>query len=109
MLNFVAFFFFLIVFIVNVCCIYILKERKKIIKLKKKRKTAKHDNAKINVSLNIPCTFLLLKAGAFLQTFFPRKTKIEVFRTSVFFNSKCLTFPLLINLFISLIELQNID
>ena len=32
-----------------------------------RRKTAKEDNVKINVSPSIPCTFLLFKASAFLQ------------------------------------------
>ena len=93
-------------------------------------KTAEDDNAKINIFPNILCTFLLFKAGAFLQILFSEK--IEVLRTSVFFNNKCLTLlrllayffnwtkehpletsnkityiPLLINLFISLIELEH--
>ena len=38
-----------------------------------RRMTAEDDNAKINVFPDIPCTFLLFKAGAFLQIFFPRK------------------------------------
>ena len=33
-------------------------------------KTAKNNNAKTNVSSNIPCTFLLFKVSAFLQIFF---------------------------------------
>ena len=62
-------------------------------------------------------SFLLFKASAFLQIFFLRKTKIEeVLRTSVFLISKCLTLktsdkkhiPLLIDLFISLIELEHL-
>ena len=32
-----------------------------------RRKTAEDDNAKINVSPNIPCTFLLFKGSAFIQ------------------------------------------
>ena len=40
-----------------------------------RRKTAKEDNAKIIVSPNIPCTFMLFKASLFLQIFFPRKSK----------------------------------
>ena len=35
----------------------------------------KDDNAKVNVPPDIPCTFLLFKASAFLQIFFPRKSK----------------------------------
>ena len=57
--------------------------------------TAEDDNARINVSSNIPLTFLFFKASAFLHIFFPRKSK--VLRTSVFLSSKCLT--LLINVF----------
>ena len=38
-----------------------------------RRKTAKDGNVKINVSSNIPCTFLLFEANAFLQIFFPKK------------------------------------
>ena len=37
-----------------------------------KRKTAEDNNAKTNVSPNIPCIFLLFKASAFFQIFFPR-------------------------------------
>ena len=39
-----------------------------------RRKTAEDDNAKTNVSLNIPCpcTILLFKASTFLQISFPR-------------------------------------
>ena len=40
-----------------------------------RRMTAEDDNAKKNVSPNIPCTFLLFKASSFLQIFFPRKSK----------------------------------
>ena len=54
-------------------------------------KTAEDDNAKINIFPNILCTFLLFKASAFLQIFFPR-FEIEVLRTSVFVNSKYLKF-----------------
>ena len=68
-----------------------------------RRKTAE-DNAKIHVSPNIPCTFLLFEASAFLQIFFPRNLLFrQVLRTSVFLNSKCLTF-LYFNLFISLLR-----
>ena len=37
-----------------------------------RQKTAEDSNAKINISLNIPFTFLLFKASVFLQIFFPR-------------------------------------
>ena len=37
------------------------------------RRTAEDDDAKINVSLNIHCTFLLFKASAFLQFFWWEK------------------------------------
>ena len=77
-----------------------------------RRKAAEDNNAKINVSPNIPCTFLLFKASAFLQIFFPRNLLFrQVLRTSVFLNSKCLKtsnkrthIPLFINQFVSLIE-----
>ena len=36
------------------------------------QKTAEDNNAKINISLNITCTFLLFKASAFLQILFLR-------------------------------------
>ena len=42
-----------------------------------RRKTAQDDNSKINVSPNIPCTFLLFKSSAFIQIFFPRKSKFS--------------------------------
>ena len=62
-------------------------------------KTAEDNNAKINVSPNIPCTFLLFKANAFIQIFSPRNLLCQqVFRMSTFFNSKCLIF---LDLFIS--------
>ena len=48
-----------------------------------KRETTQDDNAKINVYPNIPCTFLLFKASAFPQIFFPKKMKIEVLGTLV--------------------------
>ena len=41
-----------------------------------RRKTPEEVNVKINVSPNIPCTFLLFKASAFLQIFVPRKLEI---------------------------------
>ena len=37
-----------------------------------RRKTAEDNNAKIKVFPNMPCTFLLFKASAYLQIFFPR-------------------------------------
>ena len=39
------------------------------------RKTAEDDYVNINVPSNITCTFLLFKVSAFLQIFFPRKSK----------------------------------
>ena len=57
-----------------------------------RRKTAE-DNPKINFSPNIPFTFLLFKGSAFLHIFFPRNLLFRhILRTSVFLNSKCLTF-----------------
>ena len=61
---------------------------------------------------NMLCTFLLFKARAFLQIFFPRNLLFrQVSRTSVFVSSKCLKtsnkkthIPLIINQFVSLIE-----
>ena len=43
-----------------------------------RRERAEHDNAKINVSANIPCTFFLFKGSAFLHIFFPIKMKFNV-------------------------------
>ena len=46
-----------------------------------RRKTAEDDNATINVSANIPCTFLLFKGSAFLQIklkFWKRKFFITI-------------------------------
>ena len=43
-----------------------------------RRKTAEDNNANINVPPNIPCTFLyffFFKVSAFLQNFFPEKSK----------------------------------
>ena len=40
-----------------------------------RRKRAEDNNAKINIFPKIPCTFLLFKVRAFLQIFFPRKSK----------------------------------
>ena len=37
-----------------------------------RRKAAEDNNAKINVSPNIHCIFLLFKASAFLEIFIPR-------------------------------------
>ena len=54
--------------------------------------------------------FLLFKANAFLQIFFPRNLLFgQVLRTSVFLNSKCLKTSNKIThipLFVSLIELK---
>ena len=80
-----------------------------------RQKTAEDNNVKINIFPNVPCTFLLFKASAFLQMFFPRNLLFrQVLRTSVFLNSKCLKtsnkrthIPLFINQFVSLIE-QNV-
>ena len=46
-----------------------------------RRKTSE-DDVKINVSTDIPCTFLLLKASAYLQIFFPRKTSFKFCTTT---------------------------
>ena len=78
-------------------------------------KTAQDDNAKIKFSPNIPGTFLLVRASAFLQIFFLRNFLFpQVLRTSVFLNSKSLKtlnkrrhMPLFINQFVSLIELKR--
>ena len=43
-----------------------------------RRKTTEGNNVKINVSMNIPCTFLLFEARVFLLIIFPRKTSFEV-------------------------------
>ena len=40
-----------------------------------RQKTAEDDNAKINVSLNILCTYMLFKPSAFLQILFQKKSK----------------------------------
>ena len=57
------------------------------------QKTAEDNNAEINVSPNIPCTFLLFKASAFLEIFFSRYLPFwQVLRMPVFLSSKCLTF-----------------
>ena len=40
-----------------------------------RQKIAEDDNAEINIFPNIPYTFLLFKASAFLQFYFPRKSK----------------------------------
>ena len=42
-----------------------------------RRKAAEGDNANINVPPNITCTLLPFKVSAFLQVFFPRKSKFE--------------------------------
>ena len=44
-----------------------------------RRKRALDNNAKINLSPNIPFTFLLFEAIAFLQIFFPRKNQFVSF------------------------------
>ena len=50
-----------------------------------RRKTAKHNNAKINFSPNMHCTFLLIKSNAILQIFFLINLLFrEVLRKSVF-------------------------
>ena len=49
-----------------------------------RRKTTKDNNAKINVSPNTPCNFLLFKASVFLQIFSPRNPLFrQVLRTSL--------------------------
>ena len=73
-----------------------------------------NNNAKMNASPNIPCTFLLFKASAVLQIFFPRNLLFQqVLRMSIFLISKCLKtsnkrthIHLFINQFVSLIELK---
>ena len=77
-----------------------------------RQKTAEDNNAKINISPNIPWTLLLFKASAFLQIFFSRNLLFpQILRMSVFLNSKCLKtskkgiqIALFINQFVSLIE-----
>ena len=55
-------------------------------------KTTEDNSAKINVTPNIPCIFLLFKASAFLQVLFSRNLLFrQVLRTSVFLSSKSLT------------------
>ena len=62
----------------------------------------------------MPCTFLLFKASAFLQIFFPRNLLFrQVLRTSIFLNIKYLKtsnkrtrISLFINQIVSLIELR---
>ena len=63
-----------------------------------RRKTVEDNNSKINVSPNIPYTFLLFKASAFLseKCTFPIR-----FENVSFFHSTCLT---LLYLFISLLK-----
>ena len=73
-------------------------------------KTAEDNKAKINVFPNIPSK--LFKASVFLPIFSPRNLLfLQVLRTSVFRNSKCLKtsnkrthIPLFINQIVSLIE-----
>ena len=51
------------------------------------------NNAKINASSDIPCTFLLFKASPVLQSFFLRNVLFpQVLRTPVFLSSTFLTF-----------------
>ena len=58
-----------------------------------RQKIAEDNNAKINVSLNIFYIFLVFKASAFLQILFPKNLLFrQNLRTSVFLDSKCLTF-----------------
>ena len=66
-----------------------------------RQKTAEDNNAKINIFPNIFCTFLLFKAIPLLLISFSKNLLfLQVLRTSVFLNSKCLTF---LYLFISLL------
>ena len=44
-----------------------------------KRNTGEDSNTKIKVFPNIPCTFLLFKARAFLQIFFPKSFEKSFF------------------------------
>ena len=79
-----------------------------------RQKTAEDNNVKINIFPNVPCTFLLFKASAFLQILFPRNLLFQqVLRMSVFLNSNCLKIPnkrthipFFINQFVYLIELK---
>ena len=79
-----------------------------------RRKTAEDNNTKIKVFPNMPSTFLLFKASAFHQIFFPGNSLFrQVLRRSVYLNSKCLKtsnkrtyIPLFIIQFVSLIELK---
>ena len=66
-------------------------------------KTVEVNNAKINFSLNIPCSILLFKASTSLQIFFPRNLLFQQksFENVSFLKSKCLTF---LYLFISLLK-----
>ena len=67
----------------------------------RQKAAAEDTNVKINVSPNIPCTFLLFKASIFI-TFFPMNLLFrQVLRMPIFLNSKCLTF---LYLFISLLK-----
>ena len=67
--------------------------RAKQIKKSLRQRQLKTTTSKINVSLNVLCTFLLFKASAFLQTFSPRNLLFrQVLRMSVFLNSKGLIF-----------------
>ena len=67
-----------------------------------RQKTTEDNNAKIIVSPNILCTFLLFKTSAFLSIFFQRNLPFQqVLRTSVFLSSKFLIF---LYIFISLLK-----
>ena len=80
------------------------------------RNTAEDNNAKINVFPNIPCTFLLFKACAFLQNFFPSNLPFRQVLRPAFFSivnvylktsNKRTHIPLFINQFVSLVELKT--
>ena len=56
-------------------------------------RSSEDNNAKINASSDIPCTFLLFKASPVLQIFFVRNVLFpQVLRTPVFLSSTFLTF-----------------
>ena len=58
-----------------------------------RQNTAEDNNAEINLSPTIPCTFLLFKTSAFLQIFFLKNFLIgQVLRMLVFLTGKCLIF-----------------
>ena len=68
----------------------------------RRRKAAEDDNVIINVPPNIPCTFLLFRVSAFLQSYFPKKSEFweRQFSFPWFF------IPFHIKLFISFIEVE---